>query len=80
MLRAGCAQKKHDHGHRLDKVFAAYLINHRTQCAKTGEAYKLDFVHLSRIADGFCQAVEQGARYFHHIALLARPAVNPFAP
>lgn len=41
---------------------------------------KLDFVYLSRIADGFRQAVEQDARYFHHIALIARPAVNPFTP
>lgn len=38
---------------------------------------KLGFVHLRRVADSFRQAVEQGARYFHHIAPVARPAVNP---
>jgi hypothetical protein len=46
----------------------------------TGIGSKLDFVHLSRVADGFSQAIEQGARYFHHIALAARPIVNPFSP
>jgi hypothetical protein len=32
--------------------------------------FKLDFVQLSRVADGFSQAIKQGTRYFHHVDVL----------